>query len=135
MPAALLTVVVVLAVYHLAIGALSLASPPRLARFARSFYGFELALDAQSVAMLRALGLYALFTGAVLCVALSDLVRYRPLLLCVAGLQLLRAVHRLTQSDALHQGLAVSAARNRFNAALLLLEAAILIAGGWASAA
>ncbi len=119
-------VLALLCVYHLVIGALSVGAPHLAARFARGVYGFSLRLDAQSTSMLRALGLYALFTGAVLGLTLWDVARWRPILLCMAGLQLARAVHRLRAEEVVVDGLGASPSRNRLNAGLLLAEAIIL---------
>ena len=125
---ALLAVVWILLIYHVGIGALSMFFPSVTAEFAGSFYGTRLELDAQSEYMLKALGMYALFVASVLGIAVRDPERYRALLVAVAGLQLLRAFSRLAYFDVLSAGLEVPMGRNALNVALLVAEAAVLIA-------
>ncbi len=118
-----------LCAYHVCIGLASMASAELTADFAHWFYGTDITVDARFVYTLKALGMYALFTGALCGVALTDPARYRPIVWAVIMLQSLRAGTRLVFFDTLHEGLGVSWEHNLVNASLLVAEAAILLWG------
>ncbi|MBI4575459.1 MAG: hypothetical protein HY722_04255 [Planctomycetes bacterium] len=116
----------VLAVYHLGVGFLSCLSTAQTVRFGRVFYGLKVEVLPQTAYMLKALGIYALFTGLLLGAALSDPVRLRPVILAAILLLLLRAATRLAFRDTLREAFGVSRGRNLWNAVLMAAQAALL---------
>ncbi|MFT5432655.1 MAG: hypothetical protein ACI9OJ_003357 [Myxococcota bacterium] len=117
----------VLFAYHLGIGLVSVLDADTTAQFATWFYGTSIRVDAQFIYVLKALGMYALFTAAVLATIIAAPKRFAPLAYCVAGLQLARACTRLVFFDILNAGLGVDWNHNLFNAVLLIIEAVLLI--------
>jgi len=117
----------VLFAYHLGIGVVSVLSADATAAFARQFYGLDIRIDAQFIYVLKALGMYALFTASVLGLLIWRPQRFRPLAYCMAGLQLARAATRLLFYDVLAEAFAVSVGHNLFNVALLVIEAGLLL--------
>src|SRR4051812_16642359 len=95
---ALRTILVVLAVYHVAIGAVSVFSFAFTARLTSIFYGLRVNRDPQLAYAVRMLGLYALALGTLLVVAASDPGAHRDVIAVVAGLQLLRGLARIVSA-------------------------------------
>ena len=116
-----------LALYHLGIGAVSVLSAEQTAAFAEWFYGLELSGEPRFLYALKALGMYALFTSAVLGLATWDPVRFRPIVYCLAGLQTMRALTRLFFYDLLSAGFGLAWSHNLFNVGLLALEVLLLL--------
>lgn len=123
----------ILCIYHLGIGVLSCLAPETTVRLGEVLYGVQVnAGAAQFAYMLKALGMYALFTGGLMAVALTDPRRYRHLLVAVGILLVMRATTRVLFFDTLHEAFAVTWGRNLINVGLLLAKAGVLL---WASAA
>ena len=120
-------VLLLLAVYHLGMGALSTLAPRGAARLGAALYGVEARETPQLRYGLRMLGLYALAVGTLCGVAATDPPSHRVVIATVAGLQLARALARIGLEAEVTAAFGVSAARNRLNAALLVTEAAILL--------
>lgn len=118
----------ILAVYHVGMGVTAFASPRTAARLA----GWLYALDAQETPALRygvrMLGLYALGLGALLAVATANPAGNVEIAAVVAGLQLARAAARLAFRHELAAAFHVPPRRNALNAAVLVLEAAVIAA-------
>lgn len=116
--------------YHLGIGVVSCLSPETTAQVGAYFYGVHAdALSPQFVYMLKALGMYALFTGALLLLALRDPQRYRAVVIACAALLGMRALSRLVFFDALHDAFEVPWTRNLFNIGILTTQACLLLWG------
>jgi hypothetical protein len=121
-------VLAILTLYHLGIGLASLLAPAAVIDFGRWFYDVHFPEAGPHVLyMFKAMGMYAVFTGALLLCALRDPVRLRAVVGVAAGLLLLRAFTRLTAFDTLHAGFDVAWSRNVLNVALLLLQAGVLL--------
>lgn len=120
-------VLVVLAIYHLVIGAVSVLSFDVTVRLTSAFYGLRVNDDPQLAYAVRMLGLYALAIGALLVVAARDPASHRDVIAVVAGLQLLRGISRILSARQLSLAFRLSRRRNVMNAALLVIEATILI--------
>lgn len=121
-------VLVVLAVYHLGIGLSSTLAPNATLEFARSFYGLSVSDSAPQFAyMLKAMGMYALFTGGLVAVALTDPQRHRPIVIAIAVLLFMRAVTRLMFFDVLEQAFALSWSQNLVNVSLMLGKGGLLL--------
>ncbi|RMG13796.1 MAG: hypothetical protein D6731_11455 [Planctomycetota bacterium] len=120
----------VLCAYHLGVGLLGCLSAEATVQFGAWFYGLEIdASAAQFAYMLKALSMYALFTGALAAVALHDPERHRSLLWALAGLLVMRCTTRLLFFGTLHQAFHVGWARNLFHVGLMALKAAVLLWG------
>lgn len=114
--------------YHLGIGVVSLLAPETTLHVAAMLYDVHAsAIAPQVVYMLKALGMYALFTGSLLALALTDPVRYRHVVLVCAGLLIMRATTRVLFFDVLHEAFAVEWGRNLLNVGLLIAQAAVLV--------
>ena len=116
-----------LAAYHLGIGLLSVASLRATARVTRLAYGLVLDDTPQLAHAVRMLGLYALTLGLLLGLAAWSPHEHRDVIAVVAGLQILRALSRIGYRRELGSLFSISARRNAFNAAMLVLEAMVLI--------
>lgn len=120
----------ILALYHVGIGVVSCFAPETTIQFAESFYGIHIHhAAAQFAYMLKALGMYALFTGSLLTLALTDPARYRHVVLAAAGLLVMRATTRLLFFDTLTAAFDVTWGHNVFNVALLVAQAGALLWG------
>ncbi|MBL4850610.1 MAG: hypothetical protein JKY65_34260 [Planctomycetes bacterium] len=114
--------------YHLGIGVVSLAAPDTTLQIAAMLYDVHAsAIAPQVVYMLKALGMYALFTGCLLALALSNPAKYRHVVIVCAGLLIMRATTRLLFFDVLHDAFAVEWGRNLINVFLLVLQAGVLV--------
>lgn len=120
----------VLTAYHLLVGVAGIFAPGLVIEFGRWFYDVHFHEAGPHVLyMLKALGIYAVFTGVLLLCALRDPVRLRAVVGVAALLLLLRAGTRLASFDTLHAGLEVAWSRNVINVGMLLVQAGVL---GWA---
>ena len=117
-----------LAGYHLAIGVVSVASLRATARVVGALYGLSVAETPALRYAVRMLGLYALALGALLALAARAPATHRDVIAVVAGLQLARAACRLLLRRELAAAFQLPARRNAINAALLVAEAAVLVA-------
>jgi len=124
---ALRTVLLVLALYHLVIGVVSVLSFRATTRLTSAFYGLSVRDDPQLAYAVRMLGLYALAVGSLLVFAAREPTTHRDVIAVVAGLQLLRAASRIVSGRELESAFALPPRRNAINAALLVVEAAILV--------
>jgi hypothetical protein len=122
------SVLIVLAVYHIGIGLCSTLAAGATVSFAASFYGLDLNASAPQFAyMLKAMGMYALFTGGLVVVALTDPKRHRALIVAVAVLLFMRATTRLLFFDVLDQAFALTWGQNLVNVTLLVGKGALLL--------
>ena len=113
--------------YHLGVGVLGWMAPEATLRFGAWFYGLHFDANAAVVVyMLKALGMYALFTGGLLALAISDPYKYRHLVYAIAGLLLLRAVTRVLFYDVLHEAFALAWTQNLVNVTILVAQALVL---------
>ena len=124
---ALRGVLAVLAIYHLIIGVVSVTSFRGTARLTSAFYGLTVADDPQLAYAVRMLGFYACALGALLLLAARAPAQHRDVIAVVAVLQLGRAVSRIVSRRDLALAFRLSPRRNALNAALLVVEGAILI--------
>jgi hypothetical protein len=125
---ALRLVLVVICVYHLAIGLSSTLAPESTLTFAQSFYGLDVQDSAaQFTYMLKALGMYALFTGGLLALALRDPRKYRHIIVAAAALLLMRAVTRVLFFDLLEEAFGLTWQQNLINVSLLVGKGLILL--------
>jgi hypothetical protein len=123
----------ILCIYHVGIGLLSCLAPETTVSLGEVLYGVRVdASAAQFAYMLKALGMYALFTGGLMAVALTDPRRYRHLLVAAGALLIMRATTRLLFFDTLHEAFAVTWGHSLINVSLLLSKAGVLL---WANAA
>lgn len=114
--------------YHLGIGVVSLLSPETTLNVAAMLYDVHASAFApQVVYMLKALGMYALFTGTLLAIALRDPAKYRHIVFVCAALLIMRATTRVVFFDVLNDAFAVEWGRNMINVTLLVIQAGILI--------
>jgi hypothetical protein len=122
-------VLVVLAVYHLSAGTLSVFSHAGAERFVARFYGVT-SLDGspQLRYAVRMLGLQALALGALAGVAAWDPAGHRDVIAVLAALQASRAACRVMLRRSLRVTFGIPEGRNLLNASLLLVEAVILVA-------
>ena len=117
----------ILAAYHLVVGVLSVSSLDLTARLTSRFYGIRLNDNPQLAYAVRMLGFYALAIGALLVVAARASRSHREIIVVVACLQILRGVSRILSRHELTGAFSLPPRRNVLNAALLFVEAAILI--------
>jgi|SRR5947208_3265413 len=117
-----------LAGYHLAIGVVSVASLRVTARVVAALYGLSVAETPALRYAVRMLGLYALALGALLALAARAPGAHRDVIAVVAGLQLARAACRLLLRHELTAAFQLPMRRNAVHAALLVAEAAVLVA-------
>ncbi len=119
---------VVLAVYHVSIGTLSLISHGAAARAVGRLYGIA-SLDAspQLRYAVKMLGLQALALGAVAAFAAWNPLIHRDIIAVLAFLQGARAVFRLWYRRSLRDAFGIPGSRNALSASVLLAEAAILV--------
>jgi len=132
-PRKLLTLRVVvglLALYHLVVGLFCALSPSVMVELGERFYGFDIVGKdtPQFVYMLKALGMYAVFTGGMLSIACYRPLRARSVYALAAVLLLMRAFTRLAFFDLAQEAFHVSWGHNLFNVALLVAQAGVL---GW----
>lgn len=119
----------VLCAYHLGIGVFACLAPETTLQFASWFYDVHASTVApQVVYMLKALGMYALFTGGLVALSMTDAARFRHIIFMVAGLLLVRALVRVVFYDVLNEAFAVEWSRNLINVAMLVVQASVLIA-------
>ena len=123
---ALRAVLLLLAAYHLVIGVVSVTSLRATARLTNALYGLSVRDDPQLAYAVRMLGLYALAIGSLLALAARAPSQHRDVIAVVAVLQLMRAASRIVSRRELTRVFSVPARRNALNAALLVVEAAIL---------
>jgi len=123
---ALRAVLALLAVYHLAIGVVSVSSLTLTARVTARLYGIAVGESPQLRYAVRMLGLYALALGALLALAAWRPSEHREVIAVVCALQLARAGCRVLFRDELTAAFRVPARRNAVGAALLVAEAAVL---------
>lgn len=121
-------VLALLAVYHLATGAVALVAPSRARRFARAVYGAQLADAGPMDYLVSMIGAQAIAIGILAAAATADPARYRAVVAALALLQLLRALVRVVRAGVLRDSLGVQPHRNASMIALLLIEVAILAA-------
>jgi hypothetical protein len=118
----------VLAVYHLSIGVVSLASHRAATSVVVKLYGVS-SLD--SAPQLRyatmMLGLQALAIGSLAAVAAWTPFAHRDVIAVLAALQAGRAVYRLVFRRLLREAFGIPVRRNALTAALLIAEAMVLI--------
>lgn len=128
--AVLYTVLGITCLYHLGIGVVSCLSPETTLQVGAYFYGVHAdGLSPQFVYMLKALGMYALFTGALLVLALREPERFRWIILACVGLLVMRATSRVLFFDALHDAFGISWGRNLINVVVLMSQAGLLLWG------
>jgi hypothetical protein len=121
-------VLLIICVYHLGVGLSSTLAPESTLRFAQSFYGLDVSDSAaQFTYMLKAMGMYALFTGGLLALALRDPKRYRHIVVAAAVLLLMRAVTRLLFFDLLEQAFGLAWQQNLINVTFLVSKGALLL--------
>jgi hypothetical protein len=122
-----------LALYHLVVGAITALSPSVMVELGEGFYGLNIAgaSTAQFVYMLKALGMYAVFTGGMLAIACWRPLKARAVVGLAALLLTMRAFTRLAFFDVAHEAFAVSWSQNLFNVGLLVAQAAVLGWGYW----
>jgi hypothetical protein len=116
-----------LALYHLTVGALSLLAPASALDLGARLYGVGPERTPALLALMRPLGAYAVTIGFLAAAAARDPARHRIAVDALALLFLLRLAHRLLAPAALAEGLAISAAQNYFNSALLAVQLAGLV--------
>jgi hypothetical protein len=122
----------ILCAYHLGVGLLGCLSPELTVRFGEWFYGLHVdASAAQFAYMLKALCMYALFTGALAAFALSDPEKHRSVILALAGLLIMRCTTRVLFFSTLHEAFGVGWGHNLVNVGLMSAKAAVLL---WAVA-
>ena len=123
-------VVGLLALYHLTVGLFCALSPEVMVELGERFYGLHIvgAKTAMFVYMLKALGMYAVFTGGMLTIACYRPLKARSVYALAAVLLLMRAFTRLAFFDLAHEAFQVSWGHNLFNVALLVGQALVL---GW----
>lgn len=122
------TVLLILTVYHLGIGVASILFPQAVLSFGSWFYDVHFPeVGPHVLYMFKAMGMYAVFTGALLLCALRDPVRLRAVVGVAALLLLLRAATRLGSFETLHAGLDVAWSRNLINVGMLLAQAGVLV--------
>ena len=115
--------------YHLGIGLVSCLAPETTLQLASLLYGIHASeIPPQVIYMLKALGMYALFTGGLLALAMTDARRYRHVILAAAALLVMRATTRLLFHDLLEEAFHVAWGRNLVNVAILLTQAGVLAA-------
>ena len=120
-------VLVVLAVYHVTIGALSLFSIAGTSALVSRLYGVMSLDDSPQLRYaVRMLGLQALALGAMAGFAAWEPLSHRSTIVALACLQAGRAVCRLVFRDTLRDAFGVPVSRNTVNACVLFVEAAIL---------
>lgn len=120
-------VLAILTIYHLGIGVVSVLSADLTARFAKWFYGLDAEVGPAFVYMLKALGMYAIFTGILSAVCFIDPRRYRAVGIALVVLLVLRCLTRVLAYDTLEAAFGVSWTRNLTNVALMLLWAAVIV--------
>jgi len=116
----------ILAAYHLGVGLMTVIAPEFSASFGKAAYGLEVEVSAQYLYMLKALGMYALFTGTLCAVALRDPLKHRQIVLAAVLLLSMRAVTRVVFFDVAHEAFGVSWARNLSNVGIMTLQASAL---------
>jgi hypothetical protein len=116
----------VLCLYHLGVGVATVLTPAAVVEYVGGFYGITAHADAQFVYMLKALGMYACFTGGLLGVAFMRPYRHRVVVYMVIGLLCMRALTRLACYDVLHEAFGVAWEQNLINVGLLVLQAGVL---------
>ncbi|MGE0706608.1 MAG: hypothetical protein AB7N76_05660 [Planctomycetota bacterium] len=113
--------------YHLGVGLVSCLAPETTLHFASWFYDVHAtAVAPQVVYMLKALGMYALFTGGLLALAMTDPRRFRHVVLAAAALLVMRATTRVLFFPVLHEAFNVEWSRNLVNVGILLVQAGVL---------
>jgi len=120
-------VLAVLALYHLTIGVLSVFSFTATTRAAGALYGVHVVSNPQLRYAVRMLGLYAIALGALLLMAAPAPAAHREIVVVVACLQLARAGCRLFLQRELTDAFLVSDRRNALSAAVLVVQAALLL--------
>jgi hypothetical protein len=122
-------VLVVLAVYHLSVGALSVFSHAAAERFVARLYAVK-SLDGSTQLRyaVKMLGLQAIALGALAGVAAWNPAGHRDVIAVLAALQASRAACRLALRRSLRETFGIPETRNLLNTTLLLVEAVILIA-------
>ena len=97
-------VVGLLALYHLTVGLFCALSPEVMVELGERFYGLHIvgAKTAMFVYMLKALGMYAVFTGGMLTIACYRPLKARSVYALAAVLLLMRAFTRLAFFDLAH---------------------------------
>lgn len=118
----------ILAAYHLAMGAASVAAPRFASGAVAKLYGVTLVPEPQIEYVIRMLGLLAIALGALLLVAALDPAGHRPTIVVAAALQASRGICRLLFRDELHRRFALPLWRNAFNAGLLMAQSLLLLA-------
>ena len=117
-----------LAVYHLGIGIVSIASLRLTAVVTARLYGLSVVESPALRYAVRMLGLYAITLGALLALAARAPSAHRDVIAVVAGLQLARALCRIYFGNELTAAFRLRPRRNLANAALLIGEALVLVA-------
>ncbi|MCA8922899.1 MAG: hypothetical protein KDD82_13880 [Planctomycetes bacterium] len=116
----------VLAAYHLGVGVMTVVFPEASVAFGKRAYGLEVEFTPQYLYMLKALGMYALFTGTLCAVALRDPLRHRSIVLAAVLLLAMRATTRLVFFDVAHDAFGVTWGRNLLNVGIMTLQASSL---------
>jgi hypothetical protein len=118
----------VLCSYHLGVGLASTLAPDTVIFLGEWLYGLQVdGSAAQFAYMIKALGMYALFTGGLCAVALFNPIRYRGVVVALAALLIMRAITRLMFFDMLNDAFGVGWGRNLFHVALLVGKGAALL--------
>ena len=121
-------VLALLAAYHLSMGVASVFFQRGAAGLARTLYGVEMeGSGARFDYALRMLGVYALAFGFLLACAAADPAGHRSVIPGAILLQSIRAASRLASTGALRAAFGVAPARNRWGAALLAVQAGLLV--------
>jgi len=129
---ALRAVLAILCAYHLGIGLATTISARATVAFGTRFYGLTVEeVTPTFLVMLKALGMYAVFTGILLALATWRPLRHRAVIGAAILLLTMRAFTRLTFHGALEDAFGLTRGHNLFNVALLLLQAGAL---AWAMA-
>lgn len=116
-----------LALYHLAVGVLSLASPAAALEFGSRVYGIAAQPAPAVLALMRPLGAYAVAIGFLSLCGAWDPRQNRVAVDVLALLMLLRLGHRTLAAGALEEGLGIGSGQNALNAGLLLVQTAGLL--------
>lgn len=122
-------VLAVTCAYHLGVGVAAWVAPQATIQFGQAFYGVEVTLVPQIAYMLKAMGMYALFTGGLLVLATWNPVRFRHVAIAAVALLLMRATTRVVSFDLLHEAFGVTWGRNLTNVVILTVQSGVILWG------
>ena len=123
---ALSALLLLLAIYHLAMGALALLAPSRATRAVGTLYGARLGDTPELRYATSMVGALALAIGGLAAVAALHPHEHRPVIAALLALQLARIFCRVRDRRMLADALGVSPARNWAMVVVLGVEVAIL---------